>query len=418
MSPEPYHDHYDWLSQDPDVSEIQRAMELAANRSQDWAGQAVHIRVAREMFRFFTLNPERLLPSRRYDNEWGMDALHFDGGFLRPQGSAARSETRAGEYVAARKRLKNRWPKVERLLKEQAPVLDEAFAQNGISFRLAPRVKASPGGRGNQVRFGFALVIADPEQDDPEDPDESWPGQPAGELTRVLANVAPTAPTTLDQGRESVTRLTPISRAIGGTSESPGPGREIEASGDHLDIHYALASSQSLNFASWVAPKAPTADGWWYRFWAWAMGTGLFLAHISLLAILAHIALSAQDVGLALIGLALVGAFFFWIYRWNGRLVTERGCFPKLWEVLFLYWPPDDDRIVEISTDPRRLDRSKGYFRRYVADCPICGDAGAKCVSPAPGNIDYPGRIVGRCRRNPREHVFSFDHVTKLGRRI
>lgn len=51
-------------------------------------------------------------------------------------------------------------------------------------------------------------------------------------------------------------------------------------------------------------------------------------------------------------------------------------------------------------------------LKSYTADCPICGTR----VDLAQ---DYPGfspRIVGECRSNPLEHVFSFDHMTNEGR--
>ena len=31
------------------------------------------------------------------------------------------------------------------------------------------------------------------------------------------------------------------------------------------------------------------------------------------------------------------------------------------------------------------------------------------------GEPDYPRRLVGRCHESPREHVFSFDRVTRRG---
>lgn len=48
---------------------------------------------------------------------------------------------------------------------------------------------------------------------------------------------------------------------------------------------------------------------------------------------------------------------------------------------------------------------------RYTATCPICG----AMVHPSAGGNEFPGRIVGRCKESPREHVLSFDHVTRSG---
>lgn len=51
-------------------------------------------------------------------------------------------------------------------------------------------------------------------------------------------------------------------------------------------------------------------------------------------------------------------------------------------------------------------------FARYSSTCAACGAS----VLLFAGGADFPGRIVGRCRRAGREHVFSFDPTTKLGR--
>lgn len=48
---------------------------------------------------------------------------------------------------------------------------------------------------------------------------------------------------------------------------------------------------------------------------------------------------------------------------------------------------------------------------KYAAQCPICGAQ----VLLASGNPDFPRRIVGRCLESPREHIFSFDRVTRNG---
>lgn len=48
---------------------------------------------------------------------------------------------------------------------------------------------------------------------------------------------------------------------------------------------------------------------------------------------------------------------------------------------------------------------------KHVADCPICKGR----VTVNGGGLAFPFRLVGRCRRSPREHVFSFDHVTRTG---
>jgi hypothetical protein len=53
-------------------------------------------------------------------------------------------------------------------------------------------------------------------------------------------------------------------------------------------------------------------------------------------------------------------------------------------------------------------------FVRYSAACPLCNAA----IDVEHGRKAFPDRLVGRCRASGREHVFSFDHVRKIGRRL
>ncbi|HWW05883.1 hypothetical protein [Collimonas sp.] len=58
------------------------------------------------------------------------------------------------------------------------------------------------------------------------------------------------------------------------------------------------------------------------------------------------------------------------------------------------------------SDEPRRIQ-----VLRYTATCPVCG----AMVKLDRGEPDFPRRLVGRCGESPREHVFSFDRITKSG---
>jgi len=48
---------------------------------------------------------------------------------------------------------------------------------------------------------------------------------------------------------------------------------------------------------------------------------------------------------------------------------------------------------------------------RYKASCPICGAP----VYLDNGKPDFPRRLIGRCSESPREHIYSFDRVTRMG---
>ncbi|MDO9364863.1 MAG: hypothetical protein Q7T58_00745 [Methylotenera sp.] len=91
----------------------------------------------------------------------------------------------------------------------------------------------------------------------------------------------------------------------------------------------------------------------------------------------------------------------------------------KLWFVptrkitLAPWWmqSTDDDRLLELRKPPQYPERILVAVR-YSGHCPICGGK----VYAKSGEWEFYGRIVGRCDEAPVEHVFSFDHVTKIGR--
>lgn len=57
----------------------------------------------------------------------------------------------------------------------------------------------------------------------------------------------------------------------------------------------------------------------------------------------------------------------------------------------------------------RRLE-----FVIYEGKCPICNNI----VEVERGKRQFKGRLIGICNESPREHVFSFDHVTQSGKKI
>lgn len=71
----------------------------------------------------------------------------------------------------------------------------------------------------------------------------------------------------------------------------------------------------------------------------------------------------------------------------------------------------DDDRLIELRGSPEDKSRSIKAVR-YSASCPICGGR----VYAKAGGWAFRGRVVGKCERNPVEHVFSFDYITRVGK--
>lgn len=71
----------------------------------------------------------------------------------------------------------------------------------------------------------------------------------------------------------------------------------------------------------------------------------------------------------------------------------------------------DDDRLIELRVSSE--DQTKSIKAvRYSANCPICSGK----VYAKSGGWAFHGRVVGKCEENPVEHVFSFDHITRVGK--
>jgi len=140
-------------------------------------------------------------------------------------------------------------------------------------------------------------------------------------------------------------------------------------------------------------------------------------------------------IGLILIGLSVLGLLYVsWLALSVPQPVTTRELtlFLSIFGLPYLVWTMVirpwvrlfDDRIVlahdllvHFNEKPAQFELLKdGELRlirlvRYSASCPICGAT----LYLKDGEPDYPRRLVGRCHESPREHVFSFDRVTRTG---
>lgn len=116
--------------------------------------------------------------------------------------------------------------------------------------------------------------------------------------------------------------------------------------------------------------------------------------------------LSGQELVVLSMALGMpVGAY--WHFREIFRLFDDRIIIAPDW-ILSL---KEFGATVEInrSKDPEMA--STILVQRYTSICPICG----WMIKLDRGGPDFPRRIVGRCEEHPREHVFSFDRMTKRG---
>lgn len=71
-------------------------------------------------------------------------------------------------------------------------------------------------------------------------------------------------------------------------------------------------------------------------------------------------------------------------------------------------------RFYHVLVIRREGEKKVVRMLRFTATCPLCGGE----VEVQEGRRVLRGRYVGECGRNPVEHVFTFDHVLKNGRRV
>jgi hypothetical protein len=180
-----------------------------------------------------------------------------------------------------------------------------------------------------------------------------------------------------------------------------------------LRAHYEIASHDAVK-PSWLA-KWLFHDGqiqlkrwhvWLILGWLFLIGfVTISFTYLSWYALSRPQPVTTREITLFL------AIFGFPYFVWIGLL--------RPWVRLF------DDRVVlahemfvNIKEKPAQYELLRdGDLRqirlvRYSAPCPICGAT----IYLEDGAPDYPRRLVGRCYESPREHVFSFDRVTRRGR--
>ncbi|MGJ7503677.1 hypothetical protein ACSFBF_25195 [Variovorax sp. ZT5P49] len=116
--------------------------------------------------------------------------------------------------------------------------------------------------------------------------------------------------------------------------------------------------------------------------------------------------LSPADLSVAFVVLMLVVSVVS-LFRFFGELFELRIVMAPT-----LLTPLSKDNVT-LELRPSTEDSVGALvFVRYSSTCPICNGS----VELFDGSKDFPGRIVGRCRRSAREHVYSFDLARKIGR--
>lgn len=162
----------------------------------------------------------------------------------------------------------------------------------------------------------------------------------------------------------------------------------------------------------WLASDGLILSGW--RAKAFAATLGLLLLTAGGLFILLLLALTqvttVQALTNSLLAISVIGTALWLFLQPLFRLVNDRIAQAPMW---LQGGSAFDERLLEIQRDEARQCNII-RLTRYTADCPICGAQ----VRIHPGHREFHYRLVGRCSRAPREHVFSFDHVMRVGKAL
>jgi hypothetical protein len=186
-----------------------------------------------------------------------------------------------------------------------------------------------------------------------------------------------------------------------------------EKEGRQLQAHYEVASHGAVKpswLANWLFHDGQIQLKHWHIWlivgWLFLIGLGtLVFSYVGWFSLSRPQPITTREITLFLT------IFGFPYFVWLGLL--------RPWVRLF------EDRVVlaheiflNIKEKPAQYELLRdGDLRqirlvRYSAPCPICGAT----IYLENGAPDYPRRLVGRCYESPREHVFSFDRVTRRGR--
>lgn len=178
------------------------------------------------------------------------------------------------------------------------------------------------------------------------------------------------------------------------------------------EIRYICEDITDAGWLSRIFAKGYMVSGW--RRWAFATFIVTVLLAALLILILTDLVIMARpplkDLFYFILGMSVIG----WMIWWSSAAFFQ----VMDWRIIVApEWMQSDvtqsDRLLEWRCPPRYPERMYKAVR-YTAKCPICDGKIRACS----GGKEFFKRIVGRCEESPREHVFSFDHITRIGRKL
>jgi hypothetical protein len=212
-------------------------------------------------------------------------------------------------------------------------------------------------------------------------------------------------------GRGNVNRfcfeLEPIPSSPNALEESDASG----ASGPPNQMTYSGRPMRASVLFRWLLPGRPVLLRSWrgLALAGWLIASGLLVVLVWGLAflILRHAGpLTGIDLFIVLFAILVTGSTYLADKPWLSLPEERLAIAPDI----VLRW---DEPYGQLQLIRDRAGKRSGWLTlmRYSGTCPIC----AATVELTEGRRDFPGRIIGRCRDAPLEHVFSFDPVSLTG---
>jgi len=331
-----------------------RTVSIVKRVAGTWEDRSRAVQVLRALCDLAANEPERLDPSGD-PGEWGFLAMEIGEALRRSK--IAGTEEWATDPDKAKSRMTEHWPKLEAIWERQRPTISDGLDAEGIA--LSPRpCRREGGGAGKSTKYGFRL-----------DGHERQPGEeqpPDVDLLKVP------------------------------------------------QVRYRRQDISGNRLVRWMSDRGFYLGGWGGRIFIGALA--VLLACTIVWAWLVLIAMGTAPTAITFLKVGLIGSFTlsigYLLLAWQMRLVSNRVT-PAPW---FLQpMSKHDDYLLELRRN-EEAERNTMYLVRYVADCPICGAKGRDMIHIESGRLEFFGRLVGRCNRAPNAHVFSFDHVARLGR--
>lgn len=287
--------------------------------------------------------------------------------------------------------ITDQWNKPSKRLPEYETGLKEHAARMKLDHIPTLFKKESTGGRGNQTCYRLKYIQLSNKSTEPNTPDASpttaaspqaYPHESLPTTTALPQVLTPDAETVIYTTTRA-NKLPPWARWLDRLEIS---GKTRFAFATFMTIGYALTWAWII-FSAWVFFRLwqdQTIELWQFRIFY----PGMFVV-------------------------LPIAAFCIPFFRLGIYKIIPS---PFLFT---LFQSVTHDLFLELSrADGRhRIDPDKPRSIRlvsYSARCPICNGF----VSIDGGGWKYRGRLIGHCNESPREHVWSFDHVTLSGRRL